>query len=161
MDLADETVPLVRAALRELLAEHEPGELVGVSCIAAEADSLFAEAVLERGRRLVVTPSRDYRDRKVKPQHADQYDRLVQAAAEVIVMPFDTAGREAYEAAGKEFPRRTDRFVALWDGVPTQPGGQGGTAAAEARATGLDVHVIRPLGSHPRLTEAGVVVPPV
>ncbi|MFI7277655.1 hypothetical protein [Streptomyces sp. NPDC049879] len=150
MDLADETVPLVRTALRELLAAYEPGELVGVSCIAAGADSLFAEAVLERGGRLVVvTPSRDYRDRKVKPQHADQYDRLIGAASEVIVMPFDTASREAYEAAGKELLRRADRFVAIWDGVPAQPGGRGGTAAtvAEARGAGLGVDVVWPSGA--------------
>ena len=51
MDLTPESVPLVRAALAELLAEHCGGELVGVSCIAAGSDSLFAEAVLEAGGR--------------------------------------------------------------------------------------------------------------
>ncbi len=150
MDLTNGTVSLVRAALEELLKGYEPGALVGVSCIAAGTDSLFAEAVLERGGRLVVvTPARDYRARKVKLQHAELYDRLVEAASEVVVMPFDTASREAYEAAGKELLRRADRFVAVWDGVPMQPGGHGGTAATvtEARDAGLEVDVIWPEGA--------------
>jgi hypothetical protein len=41
-----------------------------VSCIAAGADALFAEAVLGVGGRLVVVvPSRDYRQAKVKGEH--------------------------------------------------------------------------------------------
>lgn len=71
MNLTEETVPLVRAALRESLAGWDANDLVGVSCIAAGGDSLFAEAVLEAGGRLVVVlPSRDYRERKVKPADA-------------------------------------------------------------------------------------------
>ncbi|MFE2296166.1 hypothetical protein [Streptomyces sp. NPDC059452] len=53
MDLTDETVPLVRAPLRELLAEYGD-DLTGVSCIAAGADSLFAEEVTAMGGLVVV-----------------------------------------------------------------------------------------------------------
>ncbi len=60
MDLTDAAVPLVRAALDKVLADYEPGDPVGVSCIAKGGDSLFAEAVLAVGGRLVVVlPSRD------------------------------------------------------------------------------------------------------
>jgi hypothetical protein len=148
MDLTDETVPLVTAALRELLAVYPPADLVGVSCVAAGADSLFAEAVVAAGGRLtLVIPSRDYRERKVKPEQAEQFDRLVEAAHEVVTMPLDRAGREAYEAAGKELLRRADRLVAVWDGSP--PSGKGGGTAdvvLEAREAGLPVDVVWPEG---------------
>ncbi|GAU68072.1 hypothetical protein SSP35_06_01570 [Streptomyces sp. NBRC 110611] len=50
-----------------MLREHHH-ELVGVTCLARGSDTLFAEAVVEAGGRLVVIlPSRDYREAKVKP----------------------------------------------------------------------------------------------
>jgi hypothetical protein len=156
MDLAEDTVPLVRAALDDLLKQYvDDGDLVGVSCIAKGADSLFAEAVLAAGGRLaVVVPSRDYRLKKVKPDHAALFDRLTEAADEVLVLPRDTADRRAYEAANAVLLQRADRLVAVWDGEP--PGGKGGGTAdtvMEARATGIPVDVIWPDGAARRSTE--------
>ncbi|MFF8282385.1 hypothetical protein ACF06W_06615 [Streptomyces albus] len=149
MDLTDETVPLVRDALDKVLADHEPAGLVGVSCIAKGSDSLFAEAVLDAGGRLVVVlPSRDYRDAKVKPEHAPTFDRLRAAASQVVVMPHETANRAAYEAANAELLRRADRLVAVWDGRP--PSGKGGGTADTvqlARTEGLAVTVVWPQGA--------------
>ncbi|MER8031750.1 hypothetical protein ABTZ78_22610 [Streptomyces bauhiniae] len=149
MDLTDESVPLVRAALDELLKAYEPGALVGISCIAAGADSLFAEAVLHAGGRLVVVvPSRDYRTAKVKPDHAETFDRLVAAADEVLVMPHETANRQAYETANRTLLARAERLVAVWNGEP--PSGKGGGTAdvvTEARNTGLPVDVVWPEGA--------------
>lgn len=149
MDLAPECVPLVRAGVLQLLAPYAGGELVGVSCIAAGSDSLFAEAVLAAGGRLVVViPSRDYRRAKVKPGHAEVFDRLVAEAAEVVTMPNETADRRAYEDANRELLRRADRLVAVWDGLP--PTGRGGGTAdtvLEARAAGVPVDVVWPEGA--------------
>lgn len=149
MDLTDASVPLIRAALRELLAAHAGPDLVGVSCIARGADSLFADAVLEAGGRLVVViPSEDYRQAKVKPDHASQFDRLLEAAAEVLVMPHETANRAAYETANRVLIERADRLVAVWNGQP--PGGKGGGTAdvvVEARAVGVPVDVVWPDGA--------------
>ncbi|QDY77967.1 hypothetical protein [Streptomyces qinzhouensis] len=148
MDLTEESVALVRAALRDLLDGHGDG-LTGVSCIAAGADSLFAEAVLETGGRLVVVvPSRDYRAAKVKPGHAELFDRLHAAAGEVVVMPNETADRTAYEAANRELLARADRLVAVWDGTP--PSGKGGGTAdtvLEAQAAGIPVDIVWPEGA--------------
>ncbi|GLF98760.1 hypothetical protein [Streptomyces yaizuensis] len=147
MDLTEESVPLVRAALRDLLAQHGP-ELTGVSCIAAGADAIFAEEVVEAGGRLVVVlPSQDYREAKVKPGHVAVFDRLIEAAAEVVTLAHPTANRAAYEAANTELLRRADRLVAVWDSSP--PAGKGGTAdtVAEARAAGLPVDVVWPKGA--------------
>lgn len=150
MDLTDASVPLVRDALRETLKPYAAdGGLVGVSCIAKGSDSLFAEVVLELGGQLVaVIPSKDYRQTKVKPDHAETFDRLMAAAAEVIVLEHETANRSAYEDANRTLLRRADRLVAVWNGEP--PSGKGGGTAdtvLEARDAGLPVDVVWPDGA--------------
>ncbi|MEU0445626.1 hypothetical protein [Streptomyces tendae] len=153
MDLTDESVPAVRAALDELLAGYrdlgQGKTLVGISCIAKGADSLFAEAVLAAGGRLVVVvPSRDYRRGTVEPDGAPLFDRLVEAAAEVVVLPYERAGRQAYEAANALLLERADRLVAVWNGEP--PGGRGGGTAdvvLAAREAGIPVDVVWPDGA--------------
>ncbi|MFJ8556187.1 hypothetical protein ACIRD0_02060 [Streptomyces microflavus] len=147
MDLTEESVPLVRSALRDLLEPYRE-DLTGVSCIAAGADTLFAEEVTAIGGRLVVViPSEDYRETKVKPAHAAVFDHLIEAAMDVVTMPHETASRAAYEAANSELLTRADRLVAVWDGTP--PSGKGGGTAdtvEEARAAGLPVDVVWPGG---------------
>lgn len=97
--LTPESVPLVAQALRVELARHEP-PFVGVSCLARGADQLFAQAVLDVGGDLaVVLPSRDYRERKVKPDNREQFEQLFARATHVRILPFDTADRDAYAAA--------------------------------------------------------------
>ncbi|HLU72117.1 MAG TPA: hypothetical protein VKZ82_08040 [Nonomuraea sp.] len=147
MDLTPATAQLVAEALHAHL-EVSGDDLVGVSCIARGADSLFAEAVLQAGGALeVVLPSRDYREAKVKPDHAEQFDRLLKAVQRVRVMDFDHASRDAYEAANEAVLGSVDEMVAVWDGQPST--GKGGTAevVAEARARGLKVRVIWPEGA--------------
>lgn len=149
MDLTVDSVSLVRDALREVVARYRGPQLVGVSCLAAGSDTLFAEEVLAVGGELVaVIPSRDYRAEKVKPDHAPAFDRLVRDAAEVVTAPFTTAGREAYEAANRVLLERADRLVAVWNGHP--PGGKGGGTAdvvLQARAAGIPVDVVWPPGA--------------
>ncbi|MBA6441306.1 MULTISPECIES: hypothetical protein [unclassified Streptomyces] len=151
MDLTSPTRELVRDALRDLLARRDDAEgaLVGVSCIAPGADTLFAEAVLEAGGALVVVvPSLDYRRSHVTPDHAPVFDRLMAAASEVVPLPFGKAGREAYEAANAELLRRADTLIAVWDGTP--PSGKGGGTADSVRAArsmGIPVRTVWPRGS--------------
>ncbi|MEU5654156.1 hypothetical protein ABZ802_00825 [Streptomyces sp. NPDC047737] len=148
IDLTEETVPLVRAALREVLAPYSE-DLTGVSCIAAGADSLFAEEVSAIGGRLVVVvPSLDYRSAVVRPEDAAVHDHLNETAVEVVTLPFEIADRTAYEAANAELLKRADRLVAVWDGTP--PSGNGGGTAdlvEEARRTGVPVDVVWPDGA--------------
>ncbi|AJC56371.1 hypothetical protein [Streptomyces sp. 769] len=148
MDLTPSTVSLVQGAMQELLRAYAQEGLVGVTCLARGADTLFAEAVVEAGGRLVVVlPSRDYRQVKVKPDHAPTFDRLV-ANADIVTMPYATANRQAYEAANGELLKRADRLVAVWDGTP--PSGKGGGTAdtvEQARGAGLPVDVVWPVGA--------------
>ncbi|MFI1168609.1 hypothetical protein ACH4UM_34850 [Streptomyces sp. NPDC020801] len=147
MDLAVDSVPLVRAALDGLLRPYaHGGTLVGVSCIAEGSDSVFAESVLANGGRLVVViPSLDYRRTVVGPDHAPLFDHLVEAAGEVLVIPHETADRAAYDAANNVLLERADRLVAVWNGEP--PSGKGGGTAdvvLQARAKGIPVDVVWP-----------------
>ncbi|WP_329338615.1 hypothetical protein OG866_27185 [Streptomyces sp. NBC_00663] len=149
MDLANATVPLVRDALRETLKPFLADGLTGISCIAKGSDSLFAEVVLELGGRLVVVlPSKDYRQKMVKPDHEETFDRLMNAATEVIVLDHETANRAAYTDANSTLLGQADRLVAVWDGTP--PSGKGGGTAdtvLEARESGLAVSVVWPEGA--------------
>ncbi|MGC4983943.1 hypothetical protein ACLQ18_25445 [Streptomyces sp. DT193] len=154
MDLTEDSVPLVRDALRELLKPYAAsGDLIGLSCIAKGADSIFAEVVLELGGSLaVVVPSADYRENKVKPDHAETFDRLTAAADQVDVLDHDTANRAAYEDANRTLLGRADHLVAVWSGEP--PSGKGGGTAdtvLEARAAGLPVDVVWPEGAARRI----------
>lgn len=149
MDLTDASIPLVLDALRETLKPYTAGGLTGVSCIAKGSDSLFAEVVLELGGRLVaVIPSKDYRQNKVKSDHEKTFDRLIDAAAEVVVLDHETANRSAYEDANSTLLKRADRLVAVWNGEP--PSGKGGGTAdtvLEGRGAGLPVDVVWPDGA--------------
>ncbi|MEZ0072255.1 hypothetical protein [Planotetraspora sp. GP83] len=146
-NITNDTQRLVFDALCDLLREQVDEQLVGVSCIARGADSVFAEAVLSVGGALeVVLPSQDYREAKVKPDHADQFDALIARASQVRVMNHPYANRDAYESANEAVLGSVDKLVAVWDG---QPGGRSGTAdvVAEARRRGLPITVVWPDGA--------------
>ena len=54
IDLTEDSIPLIRSALADLLTRYTTdGRLIGVSCLANGADSLFAEAVLTAGGHLI------------------------------------------------------------------------------------------------------------
>lgn len=150
IDLTEDSMPLIRGALANLLTRYTTdGRLIGVSCLAQGADSLFAEAVLTAGGRLIaVIPSQDYRRHQVGPDQAPLFDHFVESAEEVVVLPHTTANRQAYEAANTVLLRRADRLVAVWNGEP--PTGRGGGTAdtvLEARAAGIPVDVVWPEGA--------------
>ncbi len=148
LNLSTATQELIRQGLREFLTGYDPTELTGLSCLAAGADSLFAECVLEVGGSLeVVLPSGNYRQRKVAPEQLPLFDELLRVAHHVHVMPFADAGREAYEAANALLLESAEVLVAVWDGLA--PVDRGGTAAVVelAQARELPVHVIWPDGA--------------
>ncbi|WP_410609959.1 hypothetical protein [Amycolatopsis sp. lyj-109] len=142
-NLTDATAALVAGELREIL-EEQRDDLVGVTCLARGADQVFARVVLELGGTLeVVLPAADYRDRKVKPDNAAEFDSLI-ANASVHTMPLTESNRDAYMAASEHVLSIADKMIAVWDGGPS--GGHGGTADVvdAARGRGLDVTVVWP-----------------
>ncbi|MFF4102719.1 hypothetical protein [Streptomyces sp. NPDC001903] len=146
-NITDASKPLIREALVSRLTRHPAAELTGLSCLAAGADRVFADAVLAMGARLVaVIPSWDYRERMVDPGHADEFDRLYRAAAEIKVMPYRRTTPDAYAAANRLLLGRAELLIAVWDG---REGGRGGTAdvVATAQAHGLPVEIVWPAGA--------------
>lgn len=156
-DLTASSVSVVAAALREWLAPLDGGRWVGVSCLACGADQLFAALVLDLGGQLeVVLPARDYRTRKVDPDNAAQFDRLLAAASTVTVMDYERSCREAYMAASTALLGTVDRMVAVWDGRPALRHGSTGDVVAAARALGLPVSVLWPRGASRRRPDGAI-----
>lgn len=147
MNLTPKTITLVREAIHDLLARDQPGELVGISCIAAGADQIFAEVVLETGGQLeVILPSADYRERKVRRDNLPTFDHLLSHATRIREMPYPQANKQAYEAANRTLLTTADRLLAVWDGKPSDGAGTA-DVVAHARSLGLPVDVVWPPGS--------------
>src|SRR5688572_11782260 len=145
MNLTDDSVPLVYRAIAELLVSYASDELVGISCIAKGADSIFAEAVLDAGGQLeVVVPSKNYRQTKVKPEHVAQFDSLIGRASKVHVLEHDEANREAYEAANTFLLDTCDELFAVWDGQSGVDKGSTGAVVEMARSRSVRTTVIWP-----------------
>jgi hypothetical protein len=67
----------------------------------------------------------------------------------VLVLPFETVSREAYESANAVLLERADRLVAIWDGHASAEDKAGTTAdiICGARSAGLAVDVVWPAGA--------------
>lgn len=147
-NLTTETVPLVAEGIRTAVAPYVDDGLTGVTCLACGADQVFARVVLDLGGAIdVVLPAADYRERKVKPDNAAEFDELLGKAATVHTMPFAESNREAYMAASEHILSTVDALVAVWDGGPS--GGYGGTADVvdAARGRGIPITVVWPPGA--------------
>jgi hypothetical protein len=143
----EQTSRLIREALRRLLAPYQSPDLVGVTCLAEGSDTLFAEAVTDRGGRLeVVVPAQHYRD-ALPRSHRRAYDELLARADSVHRLPLIESDDAAYLAGSHRMLTIIDRLVAVWDGLPAR--GLGGTAevVADARDLGLPVDVVWPAGA--------------
>ena len=135
-----------RDEIHRVLLRFRPDDLVGLSCLADGADTIFAEAVREVGGRLVVVvPAAAYRD-GLPADHHPTYDRLLAAATAVRRLPYRDSTPEAHMAASRLIVDEADELVAVWDGLPAR--GFGGTAdvVAYAREAGTAVTVIWPSG---------------
>ncbi len=100
--------------------------LVGITCLAEGADSLFAELVLQHGGSLeAVVPFPEYE--LLLPAHQrNRYRALLDAASVITVLEKRRSKQESYFAAGKKVVDATDLLLAVWDGKPAK--GLGGTA---------------------------------
>jgi hypothetical protein len=142
------TTGLVDAGLRAEIARYTGRRVVGLSCLADGADTLFARAVLDAGGDLVaVIPALTYRQ-DLPPDHHRTYEGLLAAASSTITTGRTTSGPEAHLDAGLRMIQDADRLLAVWDGQPAR--GPGGTAdiVAAAHHEGLPVTTIWPPGAH-------------
>lgn len=143
--LPRDTEQLVDAALRGEITGTS--DVVGLSCIADGADSLFAQAVLDQGGELVViVPAARYRE-GLPEEHHPVYDALLARASDVVRLDHVASTSQSHMDASIDMIERADRLVAVWDGKPAR--GYGGTAdiVDAARDRGLPVTVIWPEGA--------------
>jgi hypothetical protein len=106
--LTPETRELIHAGIREDLQKQL--NHIGLTSLAAGADQIFAETVLDLGGRLIaVIPSQHYAKSFHAQEDLKRFHRLINLAEQVIAMPFEEPAEEAYWAAGKEIVRRSDR----------------------------------------------------
>jgi hypothetical protein len=148
MNLTADSVPLVYDAITDALVAYAGDDLTGISCIARGADSVFAQVLLDVGGKLeVVLPAVGYREQKVKPDHAPQFDELMRRATTVRVMPFAEANRVAYEAANEVLVSTCDTLFAVWDGQDGVDKGSTASVVEYARSRGVPVEVIWPQGA--------------
>ncbi|WP_280209163.1 hypothetical protein [Nocardia cyriacigeorgica] len=122
-------------------------DLVGVSCLAPGADTIFAAAVLAVGGRLeVVLPARKYRDLGVPAEARDIFDGLLAQAETVQVMSFEEPAADAYRAANDAVLSAIERLLAVWDGGLGGPGSTADTVNS-ARGRGIPVDIVWPAGA--------------
>lgn len=141
-NLSPATIPLVAEHIRTVLGICQPGDLVGLTCLARGADQVFARVVLNLGGSVeVVLPATDYREQKVKPDNAAEFDDLTSKAAVAHTMPFAKSDADAYMAASEHILCTADALIAVWDGQPSAS--YGGTADVVEAASKRGIPVTR------------------
>jgi hypothetical protein len=141
------TERLVMVAIRKIVIDRLDSALVGISCLADGADSIFAQAVLDAGGQLVaVIPATTYRD-GLPAGHHPTYDALLARASETIRLDHIESDSQAHMDASLHMLYRADELIAVWDGQPAR--GFGGTADVvnAARERHLPVTLIWPHGA--------------
>jgi hypothetical protein len=146
INLAAGTAALVRRALVAYLTTVRATEIVGVTCLAAGADQLFAQTVREAGRAYeVILPAPDYRA-VVPDDERPQFDELL-AGARTVDYAAESSGAAAYVAANHLLLDRVGALVAVWDGLPCADPASTASVVSAARRRGLDPTVIWPPGA--------------
>ncbi len=138
---------LIDTALRDILRQRAHTELVGLSCLADGADSLFAQIVLDAGGMLIVIVSAtQYRD-GLPEDHHPIYDAFMRQAADVIRLNRTESDSRAHMDASLRMIDEADELIAVWDGKPAR--GYGGTAdiVTAAKERKVPVTVIWPHGA--------------
>jgi hypothetical protein len=115
----------VKMEMDDLLAKlGQP--LIGISCLAIGADSLFAELILQHGGCLeAVLPFPEYEE-ELPIQQRDRYQALLKVASAITVLEERQSKQESYFEASKKVVDAADLLLAVWDGKPAR--GLGGTA---------------------------------
>jgi hypothetical protein len=118
----------------------------GFTSLAAGADQLFAQALLDRGiPYTVVVPSAGYELAFKDAAGRGEYARFLGRAERCIALEFESPGEEAYWAAGQEIVRLADLLIAVWNGAPAAGLGGTGDVVRHARQTGRKVWHLNPV----------------
>ena len=143
--LTNKTEALVADAIaREL---QTATAVTGVTSLAEGADQIFAEQVLRsKGRLEVVIPTLDYIT-TFAPRGRMTYEKLLNAATNVVRLEPATSDEAAYWAAGQWIVDHCDRLLAVWNGQKAEGLGGTGDVVRYAQEKGVEVIVVWPEGS--------------
>jgi hypothetical protein len=120
-----ETIVWLRGQIVEELNAKE--WYCGISCLAAGADQLFAEIVLEMAKQLeTIIPCRAYETTFKSTRDRLRFRELLGRSSKSDVLDFDSPSEDAFYAAGKRVVDLSDAMLFIWNGLPSQ--GLGGTA---------------------------------
>ena len=115
----------VRAELDNLLPKLG-APLIGITCLAVGADSLFATLVLKHNGSIeAVLPFPGY-EQKLQVHARAEHRRLLSSASQVTTLQRQATDEESYLKSGKTVVDLAELLIAVWDGKPAK--GLGGTA---------------------------------
>jgi hypothetical protein len=138
----------IEERMRETLARHSTPSLTGIGSLAAGADQLFAQCVLDLGGEVeVVVPCEGYETTFATAEERLAYRDALTAARSVERLRYEAPSEEAFMAAGVAVVARCELMIAVWDGQPARGWGGTGDVVRHARAVGRDVVVIWPPGA--------------
>jgi len=139
-------VAFIEASIEQTLRNDAAG-LVGVSSLAAGADQLFARIVLRMGGSIhAIIPCADYEAAFRDDRAREGYRELLDVAGIVEQLDHNSPSEEAFLDAGQRVADRSDRLIAVWDGVDAQGKGGTGDIVSYARECGIEVIVVWPEG---------------
>jgi hypothetical protein len=122
----------VRSQIRIVL-KNQPLPLIGISALAAGADQLFADIILEmRGELHVVLPFRSYERTLSSDALRKKYFHLLSKATHVETLPGAVSDEQSFLLAGFRVIELAEVMIAVWDGGKAE--GLGGTADIVAQA---------------------------
>jgi hypothetical protein len=134
-----------RLALANYLSSQENVPLIGWSSLAAGADQLFAQEVLELGGCLTaVIPLSSYDECFETDNDLLEYRRLLNQSARVIQLE-NRDPQSGFFAASKLIVQNCETLIAIWDEEPSH--GRGGTADVVhfALSEGREVKIFNPV----------------
>ena len=121
--------------------------VVGISCLAAGADQIFATLVKKHGGRLhVILPARRYEESFEASEDLEGFRTLLAQADTVTAPLFDEPTEDAYMAAGRRVVDLADRMIAVWDRRRGRPGGTA-DVVRYARERNVPTEIIWPEGA--------------
>jgi len=145
-NIPEEAAEYIKTAIIETLSTF--GEaFTGVSALAAGADQVFAQTVLEYGGNLhAVIPCNGYEATFENRRDLELFQRLLAKASSREVLEHDQPSETAFLEAGYRVIDLSNMLVAVWDGQKSK--GKGGTADAVqyAQQQGKEIIVIWPSG---------------
>jgi hypothetical protein len=143
--LPDESMWAWVAREIDVVLSDANGSLVGVTGLAAGADSVFADVVLARDGALhVVLAFAGFEESLASGAERSRFRELFAKASEVETLAVAGTPEDAYLAEGRRVVALSQLLVAVWDGEPAR--GVGGTAEVveEAMRTSTPVAHVDP-----------------